>query len=204
MLHSQYLRLETKAGGVVCTPREFIKAAHGVLTPRGRGREFRQDRHDWLRDGLRQLNNSKRVSMKIEPRKRPYEQRVAASGKMGETNDCSVKAVSIACRVPYNVAHDVLRKMGRKHGRGVRMVQIGAAMLELDCTFGTEKHPRQSNGSRWTAASIGRGYPRGYFIVEFRGHVAAMINGVVQDWTDGRRHQVTGVYRVTVPRGSRS
>lgn len=142
--------------------------------------------------------------MTIEPCKAPYAARVKASLKRGERNDCSVKAVSIAARVPYNVAHDALAFFGRQNGRGVYMATALEAVKKLGCTFETDKQPRQSNGSRWTAKTIGLGYPRGYFIVEFRGHVAAMINGVVQDWTDGRRHQVICVYRVTVPRGSRS
>lgn len=58
MMHSQFLRIETAAGGCNCTNMEFIRAAHGVLAPKGKRREIREARHEWLRDGLRQLGNA--------------------------------------------------------------------------------------------------------------------------------------------------
>lgn len=59
MAYPQYLRLETKAGGVTCTEREFIRACHSVLTARGRSRARRAVRHAWLRVGLQHLDNSR-------------------------------------------------------------------------------------------------------------------------------------------------
>jgi hypothetical protein len=35
MMFAQYCRIETRAGGVCCTPREFIKSAHKCLTKKG-------------------------------------------------------------------------------------------------------------------------------------------------------------------------
>ena len=42
----------------------------------------------------------------------------AISNSMGETNDCSVKAVAMFCNVRYTVAHAALAKAGRKKGKG--------------------------------------------------------------------------------------
>ena len=61
MLHSQFMRIETRAGGVSCTDREFIKAAHHLLSPEGRSRRQRALRHSWLRDGLELLNQSRNM-----------------------------------------------------------------------------------------------------------------------------------------------
>lgn len=47
-----------------------------------------------------------------------------------------------------------------------------------------------------TISTIGRRYPRGVFLVFVRGHVAAMIDGEVLDWTAGRRHRVIKLVRI--------
>ncbi len=127
-----------------------------------------------------------------------------ASDRMNEKNDCTVKALSIACRVPYNTAHDALKQMGRKKGKGATNAQWMEAIYLLGCEFEETLWPKQKNGSSYTPKTIGKAYKRGYYVVHFRGHVAAMINGEIQDWTVGRKHRVLAVYKVTVPKGSRS
>lgn len=55
MMTSTYLRIETRAGGLGASPREFVRAAHKSLRPEVR-RSFahRSARHQFLRDVLRQ------------------------------------------------------------------------------------------------------------------------------------------------------
>ena len=52
MMYAQYCRIESRAGGVGCSARQFIKAAHTMLKPRALKFECRDARHAWLRDGL--------------------------------------------------------------------------------------------------------------------------------------------------------
>lgn len=59
---SQYLRIESIAGGIGCTPRQFVKACHSRLMPSARGREQRAARHAWIRDGLRQLRSARKLA----------------------------------------------------------------------------------------------------------------------------------------------
>jgi len=59
MMHSQYLRIQSKAGNVFCTPKEFIKAAHFVLNKKGKSSQMRKERHLWLRSGLKQMSEQK-------------------------------------------------------------------------------------------------------------------------------------------------
>jgi hypothetical protein len=59
MMYSQYCRIESKAGGVTCTPRQFVRAAHSRITPAARRRAYRDARHAWLRDGLVHLQDAK-------------------------------------------------------------------------------------------------------------------------------------------------
>ena len=58
---SQYLRIESIAGGIGCTPREFIKACHTRLAPSAKTYVQREARHAWIRDGLRQLRSARRL-----------------------------------------------------------------------------------------------------------------------------------------------
>jgi hypothetical protein len=58
MLYSQYLRLETLAGGVGCTDKQFIAACHTYLKNKF-SRAERDARHAWIRDGLAYLNKSR-------------------------------------------------------------------------------------------------------------------------------------------------
>lgn len=53
MLYSQYCRIEAAAGGVGCTAREFVRAAHKKINAKGKTRALRDARHAWLRAGLK-------------------------------------------------------------------------------------------------------------------------------------------------------
>jgi len=58
MMHTQYCRIESLAGGVCCTDRQFIRCARTLLSDKGRSRLQRDARHAWLRDGLRQKEDA--------------------------------------------------------------------------------------------------------------------------------------------------
>ena len=61
MTFGQYCRAEHAAGGVRCSNREFIRAARRVLSPYGKSREVRQQRQEWLRDGLKKLATNRLI-----------------------------------------------------------------------------------------------------------------------------------------------
>ena len=119
------------------------------------------------------------------------------AAKFQEANDCGVKAISIVCRVSYKTAHAALKVAGRVDGDGTSHVEMMIAIrtLGFEVTKTTEQ-PRQKNGSRYTMTTVGKGFPHGSSLVFVNRHVAAIKRGVVQDWTDGRRHQVKRVMRV--------
>lgn len=52
MTHSQYLRIESIAGGTDCTDRAFIRACRTLLKHEARGRACRVPRQQWIRGGL--------------------------------------------------------------------------------------------------------------------------------------------------------
>ena len=65
MTFAQYCRIETAAGGVRCSSRDFIRAARALLSCEGKSRAMRNARHIWLRDGLDQLENARRAYREI-------------------------------------------------------------------------------------------------------------------------------------------
>ena len=126
------------------------------------------------------------------------------SQAIGERNDCTVKAVSIACQIPYHEAHRYLSKLGRRKGRGWfpndhnrKGRNVSGYIDNLD-SLGFE-HEKISVASR-TVSQIERELRSGHYMVHVSGHVLALVDGKVQDWTEGRRHRVKSVYKIKNPR----
>ena len=69
MQFAQYKRIESKAGGVHCTAKEFVKAAHTCLSLYGKGRQARKNRHEWLRGGFALLNHTQHGYINWESRR---------------------------------------------------------------------------------------------------------------------------------------
>lgn len=127
----------------------------------------------------------------------------------GDANRCSVIAASIACRIPYNRADKALLAAGRKRNDGVHNSQLLQAIRDLGCdaipvTNRGDKPLRQPNGSKYTPKTIGQRLKHGYYICRTYDHFFAVVNGEVEDWADGHNHRINKVWRITVPRGSRS
>ena len=58
MIYSQYIRIETLAGGVACSNIQFIRALHTKISTLGKTRENREWRHKLIREGLEIKRNS--------------------------------------------------------------------------------------------------------------------------------------------------
>lgn len=115
------------------------------------------------------------------------------SNEMREKNDCSVKAVSILCDVPYKVAHKALQRAGRKTGRGVTEFAIEWAISMLGFTTDLVR----VDALTVTTLEHDPEVQKGYYLAIVRGHIASIVNGRVEDWTRGRRHKVLSVRQVT-------
>ena len=108
-----------------------------------------------------------------------------------ERGCCGVIAVAIYCNVSFGQARAALERAGRKHGHGTTVSQLVSAVKELD---GVElvldkRTPTDKftvNGAPEALSDTRRA------MLLTRGHVAAMIDGVVHDYTQGRRHRVIG------------
>lgn len=109
----------------------------------------------------------------------------------GERNDCSVKAVAITCRTNYKTAHKALADLGRKKRQGVYIPTIASAIKGLGFKIVRVPSPAKTLGS------VAKHLQRGYYIVLVRGHVTAVHNGAIHDWTDeGSRRRVIEIWKI--------
>jgi hypothetical protein len=121
--------------------------------------------------------------------------------QLKETNDCSVMAIAIACRLSYKKAHDLMAAYGRKNRQGANNFAILQAARSLGFEITAVNNLVQGNGCGYTVTTIGEKCKSGYYLAFVRGHVLGVVNGEIYDWTEGRRHRVNEVYKVTRKRG---
>ena len=128
------------------------------------------------------------------------------AGFHDETKDCTVRAVSIALDIPYAKAHALLAKAGRPDRDGPRSYIFDAFMEGLGFTkyeypvrcykvekwYGTIERRACITFKRWLLE-----HSTGVYVVDMRGHVFAVINGVVHDaLTIGPRTVVKGHWKI--------
>lgn len=132
----------------------------------------------------------------------------AESTALNETNDCTVRALAAASGASYREAHAALAKHGRPHRKGPKAAwaqnngrrfidcpALRKAALELGCSWKVLE-PTDYSAKTMTTAPRDRRLANGRFICMVSGHVAAVVDGEVIDWTDGRRHRIKEVYQV--------
>lgn len=115
------------------------------------------------------------------------------SSALNEHNDCSVKAIAIACDVPYKVAHKALANLGRRERRGVFNHTIYSAINQLGFSMECVKVKAKTTATLPNDPAV----QEGFYVVFVSGHVAALVNGNIEDWTKGRRNRVKIVFKIT-------
>lgn len=118
------------------------------------------------------------------------------SNKFGERNDCTVKAVAMACRVSYTEAHVACESLGRRRHKGMQNMHVLFVAKKLGFTLTPVKLKRK-NGSKFTQRTVGVKCKNGYYMAFVRGHVLPVINGEVYDWSKGRCFHVREVWKIT-------
>lgn len=117
--------------------------------------------------------------------------------KNNERYDCSVVALTLVSELTYREMHAEFQSLGRKRNkRTSRWLTVTLMAKHLMISQLSQKALRQPNGSRYTVKSIAAKYRKGTYIVFLNSHVLAMKDGVVADWSAGRRHRVSEMYQV--------
>jgi hypothetical protein len=96
-----------------------------------------------------------------------------------ESNDCTVRATSLAINKPYQDVHGVFAKHGRRDGKGVTLATLIAVLIDL--TKNNLKIVASHAIRRETLASFIKTHPKGKYLVIKRGHAFAVIDGVAHD-----------------------
>lgn len=110
-----------------------------------------------------------------------------------EANDCAVKALALVTGESYEMAHYALECQGRVPRDGTYTHQTLTALEELGFTWkrtGSEDIPAR------TAITLQRLNWPGRYLVNYAGHVAAMVDGQVLDWTRTKRNRILSVYKI--------
>jgi hypothetical protein len=102
-----------------------------------------------------------------------------------ETNDCVVRALSLAFNRDYSEVHTLCAKVGRKARRGMLRAQTDK-VIQLLSNKSDAKLERYARGERCTLATFAKENPTGNFIVIKSGHAVALIDGVYHDNTSGQ------------------
>lgn len=117
--------------------------------------------------------------------------------KHNERNDCTVRALTASTGLAYDVCHEQFRKQGRKNRKGVHFFREGPiAATALGYTL-RRLQPNEYRAKTMITAERDPQLSSGSYCVLVRGHVAALVEGKVIDWSQGRRHKIQAVYAVT-------
>lgn len=120
-----------------------------------------------------------------------------ASAAHNEHNDCTVKALSAATGIDYADCHKAMAKAGRKNRRGCHFHITGRdAAKALGFKMETVPDSKYSAKTMITAERD-RALKSGRYVLRVRGHVAALVDGKIVDWSQGRRHIIKSVYQFT-------
>jgi|APGre2960657505_1045072.scaffolds.fasta_scaffold05862_4 hypothetical protein len=109
------------------------------------------------------------------------------AGFLNERNDCTVRATAMVMGVSYKAAHIKIAKLGRKERRGFYFSQIAKNIgLEIRLEFANR-----------TLAKVIPMLTCGRFVVHHRGHVFAVLDGVVHDMAEPKnRARAKTVYEL--------
>lgn len=119
-----------------------------------------------------------------------------------DRNDCCVRSLSVAARLPYAEAFALFSKAGRVAGKRTPG-HVSAAVYERALAFARVDTFRLYHNSRRacypTLAQFLAGHKRGRFILHTHDHAFSVVEGVVHDWRwsgTGMRSRIIEAWRV--------
>lgn len=107
---------------------------------------------------------------------------------------CGPIAVALVTGKTFKTAQNWLAKLGRKRGRGTPRWMTHQALKDHGYTIRRlEKLERRCRTVRTLEREVGKNRT---LLVHTRRHVLAVVDGKVQDWTQGRLHRIQEIYLV--------
>lgn len=130
----------------------------------------------------------------------------------GETNDCAVKAVALACDVPYDVAHAALREAGRQDKQGTFHWTTRKAIKKLgfkvrEWTFkekqaAIKKYPGVHSKLAYITTHHPRRFPEAWegchpnMLWRSARHILSVKDGKVMDWSVNNSLRVVDIWEI--------
>jgi hypothetical protein len=123
------------------------------------------------------------------------------SDAYSDTNSCSIIATAAATDLPYKLVSDAFEVAGRKHRHGAHLPVIKKALESLGCVFDWHKPGRyvkdyvHSNKLTFNNCERLLDVRKRYIVIGKR-HMAALKDGKVIDWAEGRRMHIDDVIEI--------
>ena len=111
------------------------------------------------------------------------------SKKSKEANDCSVIAITIATGEKYKKVHGMLKALGRKDRSSTLLEHSFKVMKELADVETVQPKSK-------TLISLEKDFPTGTYIGYTRNHMFCLKEGLIEDWSRGRRFHVKGLLKI--------
>ena len=130
---------------------------------------------------------------------------------LNETNDCFVRALAISANISYNEAHGIAEELfGRKVGEGTTMAQ-STIMSPNGRNYFQHRHlalepvnhtyvRKDKKVHNLNVRGFYNRYSKGTYLVLVPHHAIAIVDGVIQDWDNLKKHlgrTVEAAFRVT-------
>lgn len=138
-----------------------------------------------------------------------------------DKNYCTVIASSVAFELPFDLVHSFYSENGRKIGKGLPPYKTEEMIFKLSeiteykvsCFKIDKKYKYLTGFYRWvnnegeiltqlrhnlTPNNSEAYLPIGNYILGVRGHVLGVNNGIVQDWTQGRKHRIERIWKIEI------
>lgn len=108
------------------------------------------------------------------------------SRRAKQGNDCAVRAVALACGLPYDQSYDMLAAEGRDCGRGFHFREYIDSLNDGDHAINGYRltwipFPAVRGQRRMNPELFARDYAKGRYICRTAKHVYAVIDGAVYD-----------------------
>lgn len=153
-----------------------------------------------------------RITRKSVGKSEQYLNHKEKAQSLGEKADCAVRAIAVACNVPYETAHAKLCELGRRHGRATHTTEIRSAICELggrvqEYSFKqyremVAQYPGKHCMKQYITTHHPDRFPKVWrdgktYLFFTRGHVLCIKDGVNHDWTRGRSMKVTHIWEIS-------
>lgn len=125
-----------------------------------------------------------------------------------EKNDCAVVTLAVAAGISYEDSHRIFKQLGRKNGQGVKHYTIvnafsvaGKRLARVHISDIIEKYPKSQQHYKTVTTKHPEKFNNVWkdgktYIMFLRDHIAAIVDGVVHDWSSIKSLRAHYIYEV--------